>query len=581
MIMNKRCLLVLLICLVAFNFSVVFAETGETSNDRIKVLLNDKELKFDVSPTIMNNSVMVPMRQIFEYLGAQVDWKASTKNVIGYRRYKNSSNIFIKLKIGEDVAYNNGRKMHLISPPTIIDGRTLVPVRFISESFGLEVNWDQETQTVILSYDGNFSEGKISLDYTEYKPRFFDHGVKIMIPDYWKKLEGNNIFGFKDEFEDIKMQVYDVDIDTDLPLKYIIEEYKSILVNDYNDNIIIENSEISNINNIEVGSIKTKLQKSETNIAEHHYFFLANDTIFRATFNFPVLDEYDTYYTDIVKNIVSTIEVSSKTFNTSDEHYLEFDGFFSNQVDLKSDIYANKIVENNFDFKGNLSGESNVTMLKAFVSKGNRVHEFEIPVVNNHFDSTIYTPFGLGKHNVSIKAILEDEVQKIMQFSVVNMDVTDITYTMPSRYVDIKDNDTSDTAKLLTSDQVQERDRAFAIFEFIIKNINLESVQNTSIRNSAKVLFDKSGSTRELTYLYTAMARSINIPCKIYIGIKDKTVHYWNQVYVNGRWVLVDVARGSGILQENELFRELDLTYFDKDKIQYIEEFDEIMELKE
>lgn len=562
------------------SYTSVYATGNTKSDDNIKVLLNEEELKFDVSPQIIKGSVMVPMRQIFEYLGAQVDWKPNTQNVIGYRRYKNSSNIFIKLGIGDEYAYNNGRNSKLLSPPVIIDGRTLVPVRFISESFGLKVDWDEDNKSVLLTYDGNLSEGKKTLDYTEYKPRFFDHGVKIMIPDYWNKLDTENSFGFTDEFENIQMDVFDIAMDTPLPLEYIMEEYKFILGSQYKDAVTIIDSRIDNINNIDVARIDTEVVISEIKEDQTHIFFLANNNIYRVTFKYNKDDEYN-YYNDIIKNIISTIEISSKTFNTSDEHYIEYDGFFNNKLELKSPIYANQLVENSFEFTGSIDPESTVTELKAIVLKGDSKKEFTIPLVDNKFKSTIYTPYGLGKHNIIIKAVVEDGYEKIMQFSVVNMSIADITYIMPSTYVNIVDEDTVTTARLLTEDIAQERDRAFAIFEFMAKNINNEPIQNESIRNSAKVLDDKSGSPKELAYLYAAMLRSINIPCKIYAGISDDGVHYWNQVQVNGSWILVDVTRVGAVLDEDGYFKEIDLDYFDKDKINYIEEFYEISELNE
>lgn len=574
----KRCSLILAFILIFVSYGNVFA-TGtdtNTTNEDIQVLLNNEALKFEASPVLINGSVMVPMRQIFEYLGAQVDWKAETQTVVGYRRYKNSSNIFIKLRIGEDYAYNNGRKIKLLAPPTIVDGRTMVPVRFVAESFGLHVDWNPMEKVVTMSNSGDINEGKKTIDYTEYKPRFFDHGVKIMIPDYWNKLEDENSFGFFDEFEKIQMDVYAVEMDSILPLDYILEEYKFILNTEYGDNVTIYDNSISNINNINVAHINTEVKTGETTQNQIHFFFIANDSIYRVTFKFTKIDD-DTYYEDIIKNVISTVEISSQTFNTNDEHYFEYDAFFNNVIELSIPISANKIVESKFLFNGKIGDESDIKYLKATVTKGDKTKDFEIDVIDKSFYSVLYTPFGLGKHNITIKASLTDGTEKLMQFSVVNMNVTDITYLLPSKYIDILDEETITTANLLTKDIDQERDRALAIFEFVVKNINRETYQNMSIRKSSEVLEDKSGSSKEMTYLYAAMVRSTGIPCKIFAGMNQSTTHYWTQVMVNGHWVLVDVARGSGKLDSNDYFVKADYTYFNKDKITYMEEFENII----
>jgi len=94
---------------------------------------------------IVEGRTLVPLRAIFEALGATVEWNGETKTV-------NSAldKTQIKLTIGDKALYKNGEKVELDVPALIVNNRTLVPVRAVAESFGVEVEWDSKTRTVML-----------------------------------------------------------------------------------------------------------------------------------------------------------------------------------------------------------------------------------------------------------------------------------------------------------------------------------------------------------------------------------------------------------------------------------------------
>lgn len=114
---------------------------------QIPVYLNDKRLYFvDVPPTIENNRVLVPLRAIFEALNAEIDWNNETKTITATRGKSK-----ISLTIGNKYAKVNGRTVKLDVAPTIVDGRTLVPVRFVAEALGGKVSWDDAAQSVYIN----------------------------------------------------------------------------------------------------------------------------------------------------------------------------------------------------------------------------------------------------------------------------------------------------------------------------------------------------------------------------------------------------------------------------------------------
>ncbi|QIB27934.1 copper amine oxidase N-terminal domain-containing protein [Caloranaerobacter azorensis] len=112
----------------------------------IKVSINGKLVEFDVPPTIINGRTLVPVRAILEQFGLKVDWDNETRTVIGKK-----DGLEIKLPVDNKKAQKNGEEIKIDVPATIINGRTLVPIRFIAESIGAKVDWDDKTKTVIIT----------------------------------------------------------------------------------------------------------------------------------------------------------------------------------------------------------------------------------------------------------------------------------------------------------------------------------------------------------------------------------------------------------------------------------------------
>ena len=114
----------------------------------ISVYVNGEKLEFDVEPIIMNGRTLVPMRKIFETLGATVSWNGDTETASGVR-----GGVRVSVSIDNPKAFIDGKATTLDQPPVLLDGRTLVPLRFIAEAYGAKVEWIGETQTVNITTD--------------------------------------------------------------------------------------------------------------------------------------------------------------------------------------------------------------------------------------------------------------------------------------------------------------------------------------------------------------------------------------------------------------------------------------------
>lgn len=132
-----------LICFL-FLFSAVLQ--CNAASDDITLVINGKITESDVKPMIINNRTMVPVRVIMESLGASVEWNDLMRQVV----VMSNGKIMI-FTINSPKVYVGSTSVTLDSPPVIVNDRTLVPIRFISENLGYEVFWNDETRTVVIS----------------------------------------------------------------------------------------------------------------------------------------------------------------------------------------------------------------------------------------------------------------------------------------------------------------------------------------------------------------------------------------------------------------------------------------------
>lgn len=120
----------------------------------IRVSVDGRWLTFDVPPRIVNGRTLVPLRAIFEALGAAVSWDGATRTVratLGAR--------VVELAIGGSTARVGAQTVSLDVPAQIVDGRTLVPLRFVSEALGAQVAWDGVARTVTVASAGGGGGG--------------------------------------------------------------------------------------------------------------------------------------------------------------------------------------------------------------------------------------------------------------------------------------------------------------------------------------------------------------------------------------------------------------------------------------
>ncbi len=119
----------------------------------VTVTINDEVIEFDEPARLINSRTMVPMRKIYESLGATVQWVDEAQLILASFRTS-----IIAMEIGKksfditELLTGETRTIELDVPPQVVGvGTTLVPVRAISEALGKTVEWDDQTSMVIIT----------------------------------------------------------------------------------------------------------------------------------------------------------------------------------------------------------------------------------------------------------------------------------------------------------------------------------------------------------------------------------------------------------------------------------------------
>lgn len=152
----KHLLFLALLCL----FLLPVTALAETQT--VKVVVDGSAVKFDVFPVIENNRTLIPLRGVFENMGAKVEWDQQNFLVTITK-----DDTVIKLHPNSKTVYVNNQPILLDVPSKIVNGRTMVPLRFVSEAVGAKVDWDPKTYTVFISTPSYLALNDLKSKYPE------------------------------------------------------------------------------------------------------------------------------------------------------------------------------------------------------------------------------------------------------------------------------------------------------------------------------------------------------------------------------------------------------------------------------
>lgn len=214
----------------------------------VSVYLNGSVLYFDTQPRIVNGRTMVPMRTIFEMMGAKVEWDETNKTI---NAYKNNGEIKLSMQIGNFSMTKNDVVINLDVAPSIIDGRTFVPLAAIAQGFGASVMWfapdaviielpavDRSSMVPLFSPDGRVA----FLPYND-KQRYINVGwfetpgaakIKLFnifgqaVSVFKKEVDFYKSAGWHDRVEQVTTKMYSMDKRMIIVFNCEVDAYKAV-----------------------------------------------------------------------------------------------------------------------------------------------------------------------------------------------------------------------------------------------------------------------------------------------------------------------------------------------------------------
>lgn len=164
---------------ILLTLAMLLPAAAIAEDEEIKVLLDGVQIQFDLQPVIENERTLVPMRAIFEAMGADVEWHESTRNIKAYKRSEKAlidlqilinSNVMKRTRFsltgGPGGAGVPVEQIELDAPAKIISDLAFVPLRAISEAFDCKVDWNGETRTVNITSDKTATPAPVD-NYTD------------------------------------------------------------------------------------------------------------------------------------------------------------------------------------------------------------------------------------------------------------------------------------------------------------------------------------------------------------------------------------------------------------------------------
>jgi hypothetical protein len=565
-------LMIILISPATYSNTLSPSMGGEIEN--VNLFLSDGEAPFTLSAFIINDEIMVPARSFFDTIGAQVYWFEDSQEFVSYK-----DNTFSKFKVGSDFAMINGRPVAIPVQILISGKEVFIPLSTLTAAYDLTFSHDKLKQTVTMNYRDDVAQYREIGFYHYKRVRIPDFGISFYMPEFWEPIEDQiATYGFVTEYEHYLLNVKLLPLDENFTSAILLGNLIENLQFEYGDALSITGSKNIQAGDYRATSLYYSLTTGNEVVHQILYVFFQNNIayVFTATYT-DVNDVVESR--EIFDTVISTFEINRLSINTINEHYVEFDSFFEYDLHLNTNLYSNVQVENQFHFSGTLDSKENVEGFYISVSKDSDRTDYYVPVVSNTFDAMVYTPFGLGKHNIrvflnvtgepdsviDIIGSLETESnlsldnfidfallgnrnvntsKPLMHFSVINISSDTIKNLLPSEFIDFDRPEIYALTTRLTYNLTSEYAKARSIYEWIYDNYTLsDKTFEGGFLSLYELIETTTANEVEICMLYAGLLRANDIPARIVRGSFEEKSDYWVETFINGKWLIADLAQ--------------------------------------
>lgn len=532
--MGKRIVSLVLIIIIV-TIPVIYATTAYKWLS-CQLSINGVQQDLQLHPVVIDGVAMLPMREFFEMLNTKVTWHEKTREITAYKK-----NMYVRLQVGSHVAYKNGKSYQLSYAPTILDGHTYLPAKFTSESFDMTYQFTNNT-IVLTDRDVTQTFVKSGLEYTTKTIK--DYNLTIALPYGWQELSKNQ-FGIKDPYDDYNILIKRYDNVEGYSLADYKQRYKDALVSKYGPALTFTYN-----NQLQTDALLFESFGYNYKGASAQREYMVSITEKGARFYIVEgsyqLDSNETYVKEIFNTILRSARIDNATVNSESEHYVEYEQAFNIGLKLDTEITSNQEVDKFLNITGSIDDTKGYNALYTIVTRGQESKVFNIPLdESGHFSSKVYTPFGLGKHNLEIYANNRGAGSDalLLKFSVINLSAEVTKYLIPTTFVQTNTTEVASLADYLTYQSTSTYLKAKSIHDYLIsditlENMTLESLQN--MRSSTQVVLQKKATPLEVAITMTALLRTSDISAKVVVGKSEGIEYYAVEAKINGNWVIYD-----------------------------------------
>lgn len=545
-----------------------------------KVLLANQEIGFENAPYVLNGEIMVSARTFFEKVGAQVLFIESTGEIIAYR-----DNIFLKFRPNSRDAFVNGQTKAMPVHAITIKGDLFISASFAATMLELSHSKDLSSNAVLIGYRENV------LEYRQFGYRHFKRvtlpnwGISFYIPEYWQKSETElNRFETDGLFESYALVAgYEP-----LGQSFTRQLFRERLL----DELKAQNGDAFHLvstSTLRLGEYLSDVISYEIKTTSGIKYYILY-VFYEQGIGYTLLGEYHKFdefsdSKDIFDLIASTFSITKLSVNEQLEHYTELGSFHKIGIRFRKPIYSNMPVNNQFAFTGTLTVPDDIKGFNVVVTKEGEQAAFYVPIVDGSFNTRVFTPFGLGKHNVTVVLDRENDdkdklasesipdseaadvslefsvildtlvlealqstidtnsVDTIMKFSVLNISADRIRFLLPSDYVNYDNAALYNISNALTFRLTNQATKARTLYEWVVDNyIYSETIKDEQLATALELIDRTRANSVELCILYAGLLRSVDVPARIVKGISLDVTDYWVEAFINGRWFVSDIT---------------------------------------
>ena len=170
--------------------SRLFAQPSDT----ISLVLNGEKYSLQTQPIVKSGTSLVGMRELFEILGAKVEWDAKEQKISATKGIN-----YIELKVGSKIAYKNGEKLELPLAPEVKDGVTYMPLGWVGEALDTEIQWLEEENSIYITTQkeeskiDNSYEKDIYIPSMSIEPIKYENAKELSLEEVKKRAVGGNM----------------------------------------------------------------------------------------------------------------------------------------------------------------------------------------------------------------------------------------------------------------------------------------------------------------------------------------------------------------------------------------------------